>query len=361
MDTKNKTIVLKFGGSSVADNIKLNVVAEKIISLKKNEAENIAVVVSAQGKTTDRLIKEAQELSAVPEERELDMLLSTGEQVTISKLSILLNRKGCKTVSLTGWQAGIETNVVHGSAKIKEIYTKRIEEEFKKGNVVIVAGFQGIDKNGDITTLGRGGSDTTAVALQAALNADKCYIFSDVDGIYSADPNMVTIAKRLDEISFDEMQEIADAGAKVLHNRCIKNEALLIISLRKNGEITKKDEYQIYQDLLEKNIIVEWFERCKHAFKFRIKKAELNKVQELLDDKYSEYNMSQKQLVKLNIIGYGIIQDNKVLMQTMNILKEHNVNILNVNLSQARIEIVADEIENSLVELLHKKLIKKGE
>ena len=113
--------------------------------------------------------------------------------------------------------------------------------------------------------------------------------------------------------------------------------------------------------LLEKNIIVEWFERCKHAFKFRIKKAELNKVQELLDDKYSEYNMSQKQLVKLNIIGYGIIQDNKVLMQTMNILKEHNVNILNVNLSQARIEIVADEIENSLVELLHKKLIKKGE
>ena len=151
MDTKNKTIVLKFGGSSVADNIKLNVVAEKIISLKKNEAENIAVVVSAQGKTTDRLIKEAQELSAVPEERELDMLLSTGEQVTISKLSILLNRKGCKTVSLTGWQAGIETNVVHGSAKIKEIYTKRIEEEFKKGNVVIVAGFQGIDKNGDIT------------------------------------------------------------------------------------------------------------------------------------------------------------------------------------------------------------------
>ena len=398
MDTKNKTIVLKFGGSSVADNIKLNVVAEKIISLKEKEAENIVVVVSAQGKTTDRLIKEAQELSAVPEERELDMLLSTGEQVTISKLSILLNRKGCKTVSLTGWQAGIETNEVYGSAKIKEIYTKRIEEEFEKGNVVIVAGFQGINKNGDITTLGRGGSDTTAVALQAALNADKCYIFSDVDGIYSADPNMVTMAKRLDEISFDEMQEIADAGAKVLHNRCIqigkkfgidiiakstftdeggtrvckgietrevksivKNEALLIISLRKNGEITKKDEYQIYQDLLEKNIIVEWFERCKHTFKFRIKKSELNKVQELLDSKYSEYRISQKQLVKLNIIGYGIIQDNKVLMQTTNILKEHNVNILNVNLSQARIEIIADEIENGLVDILHKKLIKKGE
>ena len=162
--------------------------------------------------------------------------------------------------------------------------------------------------------------------------------------------------------------QIDDMTARYFMECCGTNMQNLINEIRKliefvgpKGEITKKDEYQIYQDLLEKNIIVEWFERCKHAFKFRIKKAELNKVQELLDDKYSEYNMSQKQLVKLNIIGYGIIQDNKVLMQTMNILKEHNVNILNVNLSQARIEIVADEIENSLVELLHKKLIKKGE
>ena len=219
--TKMNTIILKFGGSSVADNIKLNVVAKKIISLKK-EAKNIVVVVSAQGKTTDRLIKEAQELSAVPDEREMDMLLSTGEQVTISKLSILLNRMGYPTVSLTGWQAGIETNKIYGSAKIKKIYIDRIEEELKKGKIVIVAGFQGINENGDITTLGRGGSDTTAVALQAALKADKCYIFSDVDGIYSADPNMITFAKRLDEITFDEMQEIADAGAKVLHNRCIQ-------------------------------------------------------------------------------------------------------------------------------------------
>ena len=132
MDTKNKTIVLKFGGSSVADNIKLNVVAEKVINLKKQEAENIVVVVSAQGKTTNRLVKEAQELSAVPDEREMDVLLSTGEQVTISKLSILLNRKGCKAVSLTGWQAGIQTNLVHGSAKIEKIYIQRIEEELQK-------------------------------------------------------------------------------------------------------------------------------------------------------------------------------------------------------------------------------------
>ena len=215
------TVVLKFGGSSVADNIKLNVVAEKIISMKK-EAKNIVVVVSAQGKTTDKLLKEAQELSAIPDERELDVLISTGEQITSAKLSILLNRMGYKAVSLTGWQAGIRTNDVHKSAKIEEIYTNRITKELEKGKIVIVAGFQGIDKNGEITTLGRGGSDTTAVALQAGLEADKCYIFSDVDGIYSSDPNMITVAKRLDEISFDEMQEVADAGAKVLHNRCIQ-------------------------------------------------------------------------------------------------------------------------------------------
>lgn len=204
------TVVLKFGGTSVADNIKLNVVAEKIISLKE-EAKNIVVVVSAQGKTTNQLIKEAQELSAIPQEREMDLLLSTGEQITASKLSILLNRMGYPTISLTGWQAGIKTNSIHTSAKIEEINISRIEEELQKGNIVVVTGFQGLDEKQDITTLGRGGSDTTAVALQVALKADKCYIFSDVDGIYSADPNMITMAKRLDEISFDEMQEVADS------------------------------------------------------------------------------------------------------------------------------------------------------
>lgn len=207
------TVILKFGGSSVADNIKLNVVAEKVISLKK-EAKNVVVVVSAQGKTTNQFIKEAQELSAIPEEREMDMLLSTGEQITASKLSILLNRKGYPAISLTGWQAGIRTNAVHTSAKIEQICIDRMEQELQKGKIIVVAGFQGLNEKQDITTLGRGGSDTTAVALQVALKADKCYIFSDVDGIYSADPNMITMAKRLDEISFDEMQEIADSRSK---------------------------------------------------------------------------------------------------------------------------------------------------
>ena len=219
--TNMDTVILKFGGTSVADNIKLNVVANKVIELKK-EAKNVVVVVSAQGKTTNQLIREAQELSAIPKEREMDMLLSTGEQITASKLSILLNRKGYKAISLTGWQAGIKTNSIHTSAKIEEIDTKRLETELEKGNIV-VAGFQGLDKNQDITTLGRGGSDTTAVALQVALKADKCYIFSDVDGIYSADPNMITMAKRLDEISFDEMQEIADSRSQSIAQSMYSN------------------------------------------------------------------------------------------------------------------------------------------
>ena len=389
------TIVVKFGGSSVADNIKLNVVAQKIISLKK-EAKNIVVVVSAQGKTTDKLIKEAQELSAVPNERELDMLLSTGEQVTISKLSILLNRMGHPAISLTGWQAGIETNLVYGSAKIKQIYTSRIEEELKRGKIVIVAGFQGMNSREDITTLGRGGSDTTAVALQAALKADKCYILSDVDGIYSADPNMVTLAKRLDEISFDEMQEIADAGAKVLHNRCIqigkkfgndiiakstftdeggtrvckgietrevksivKNDGLITVIMNKKSGVTNEEGYTIYNALLEQNIIVEWFERDSDSFKFRIKKAELNKIQRLLDSKFTQYEIELEDFVKLTIVGFAITQDNVILNKTMNILKEYNVEVIKISLTQSKIEIVVNDIDLEAMNMLHKKLIRK--
>lgn len=386
------TVVLKFGGSSVADNIKLNVVAEKIISMKK-EAKNIVVVVSAQGKTTDKLLKEAQELSAIPDERELDVLISTGEQITSAKLSILLNRMGYKAVSLTGWQAGIRTNDVHKSAKIEEIYTNRITKELEKGKIVIVAGFQGIDKNGEITTLGRGGSDTTAVALQAGLEADKCYIFSDVDGIYSSDPNMITVAKRLDEISFDEMQEVADAGAKVLHNRCIqlgkkfdlkitakstftdeggtvvrkkiensevksivKNDNLMKIKI--TGELKKEDTIKIYKKLLQKNVIVVDFERndCKEI-EFRILKSEQNKVQELLENEYPKLDISQSNVTKLAIVGYGITQDNKILKKVIKVLENDNVEITDISLNQSKIEILSDEIENETVEKLHKELI----
>ena len=390
-----RTIILKFGGSSVADNIKLNVVAEKVIKIKE-EVKNVVVVVSAQGNTTDRLIKEAQDLSAIPNEREMDMLLSTGEQITASKLSILLNRKGHKAISLTGWQAGIITNNIHKSAKVEQICTERIEKELEQGNIVIVSGFQGIDENGDITTLGRGGSDTTAVALQAALNADKCYIFSDVDGIYSADPNMVTMAKKLDEISFDEMQEIADAGAKVLHNRCVqigkrfngnivskstfddgkgtkickeiesteiksivKNEKLILIKMKANKPKTEIEILKFYQDLLQHNIIIENFKNEENInIQFRIDKSEQNKVLELIETKYGDFELIQEGIVKLSIVGYGIIQDNKVLSKIINIFEKYKIGILDINLTQAKIEIITREIENRIIEELHKELIK---
>lgn len=391
-----ETIILKFGGSSVADNIRLNIVAEKIISLKK-QVKNVVVVVSAQGKTTDKLIKEAQELSAVPAEREVDMLLSTGEQITAAKLSILLNRKGQNTVSLTGWQAGIRTSKVHRNAKIEEINTTRIEKELIKGNVVIIAGFQGLSETQDITTLGRGGSDTTAVALQAALKADRCYIFSDVDGIYSADPNMITMAKRLDEISFNEMQEIADAGAKVLHNRCIqigkkfdcdiiakstfaetgetkvckaiekaevksivKNDKLIEIKMKKENKIDNQEFLEIYKTILSENIIWEKYQKeTNNSISFRVQVEEQNKINQILENKYSQYDINQRKIVKLTIVGYGIIQDNTVLNQIVDILKRHNLEIEDMNLTQAKIEIlINDNVENEILQELHEKLIK---
>ena len=176
------TIVLKFGGSSVANNEKLNIVANKIIE-QYDKGNNVVVIVSAQGKTTDKLLEEAYTLSKTPENRELDVLLSTGEQITIAKLSILLKELGYNAISLTGWQAGIYTNNTNQNAIIQNIDTQRITDELKKRKIVIIAGFQGYNKNLDITTFGRGGSDTTAVAIAAALKATNCYIYSDVDGI----------------------------------------------------------------------------------------------------------------------------------------------------------------------------------
>ena len=242
------------------------------------------------------------------------MLLSTGEQITASKLSILLNRKGYPAISLTGWQAGIQTNDVHKSAKIEQIYSKRIMQELNKNKIVVVAGFQGINQDQDITTLGRGGSDTTAVAIACAIQAEKCYIFSDVDGIYSADPNITKFAKKLNDISFTEMQEIADSGAKVLHNRCIqigekfncniiaestfsnnkgtrickeiessevksivKNNNLVLIQMKKEAKSTRLEFYNIYNKLLQNNIFVEFF-KADEIIQFRILKIEQIKV-----------------------------------------------------------------------------------
>lgn len=214
-------VVLKFGGTSVADKDKLLNVCKHVI--KEYEANNkVVVVVSAQGKTTDRLVLEEKEISDTPDKREHDVLLSTGEQITISKLAIYLKELGYNAISYTGWQVPIITDNNYGNANIVDINTNKILEQLNNNKIVIVAGFQGITKTGDITTLGRGGSDTTAVALASYLKAEKLYIYTDVDGVYTEDPNINKNARKYDCISYDKMIEMTKNGAKVLHTKCVE-------------------------------------------------------------------------------------------------------------------------------------------
>ena len=390
------TIVLKFGGSSVADNIRLNIVADKIIDLY-NKKNNIVVVVSAQGKTTDNLIKEAHELSAMPEDRELDVLLSSGEQMSMSKLCILLNRLGYKAISLTGWQAGIYTSSTNQNAVIENIDTSRIEKEIADRKIVIIAGFQGINENMDITTLGRGGSDTTAVAIAAALNAKHCYIFSDVDGVYTTDPNKVTIAKKLKTLSYEEMLDIADEGAKVLHNRCIevgqkfnipiitkstfnnkpgttvydKIEDTKVKSIVKNDDIifvhAKSDKYSIttfnmiYGKLIENNIFINnLINNSTYALdiSFTVKASMFNKLQHLLEEELDMLDITYFNITKISIIGHGIVNDNTVLKNTMKILAINALEVLNIDISESKISILFKEkLPNTILEQIHNELI----
>ena len=386
------TVVLKFGGSSVADNKKLNIVAEKIINYKK-QGNNVIVVVSAQGKTTNRLINESLELSRIPDDREMDTLLSSGEQVSASKLSILLNKKGYPSISLMGWQAGIRTNDIHGKAKIECIYTGRIERELNFGKIIVVAGFQGIDDNGDITTLGRGGSDTTAVAIASAIRADKCYIFSDVDGIYSADPRVVEGAKKLENISYEEMGEISDAGSKVLHNRCIKigqefntdiiaagtfedsegtrvvkdieksmvksivkNTNMIRYILKKPGYFDRKETYEIYMEIISNNISLFHF-RSNDDIEFYITKDNRNKLEKILETKFGQYKYEDSKKVMLSIIGYGITNDNKCLLKITDLLELEKVEVISIDMNQTKIELILNDLDDSVVKKLHDILI----
>ena len=214
-------IVQKFGGTSVADGEKIRNVA-RIITDTYQKGNRVVAVLSAQGDTTDELIEKAAEINPAASKRELDMLLSTGEQISCALCAMAIEGMGFPVVSLTGWQAGFRTNSGYGNARIKRVQGERIRAELDKRRIVIVTGFQGLNKYDDITTLGRGGSDTSAVAIAAALNADLCQIYTDVDGVYTADPRMVPSAHKLDEITYDEMLELATLGAQVLHNRSVE-------------------------------------------------------------------------------------------------------------------------------------------
>ena len=215
-------IVQKFGGTSVANAERLRNVA-RIITDTYQRGNRVVAVLSAQGDTTDDLIEKAREINPSASKREMDMLLSTGEQISCSLCAMAIEAMGYPVVSLTGWQAGFRTNSGYGNARIKRVMTERVRDELEnKRRIVIVTGFQGINKYDDITTLGRGGSDTSAVALAAALNADLCQIYTDVDGVYTADPRLVPSAHKLEEITYDEMLEFATLGAQVLHNRSVE-------------------------------------------------------------------------------------------------------------------------------------------
>ncbi len=396
MDTV--TVVLKFGGSSVADNIKLNFVAEKIKEFYNNKSRVVAVV-SAQGKTTDNLIKEAATLSNMPNEREMDVLLSTGEQMSMAKLSILLNRDNIPAISLTGWQAGIITNNTNQDAVIEYIDTTRIEKELDKGKVVIVAGFQGINEEGDITTLGRGGSDTTAVAIAARIKANHCYIYSDVDGVYTTDPNQVTIARKIDSLSYKEMLDISDEGAKVLHNRCVEvgekfGVPIIAKSTFKDGNgteindkpiegtiiknIVKNDKLMyvhgiavdysaqvfnnIYNKFVENEIGVKNLINNSENYldiSFTIAKDKFNKFANLLETDLQNLECTYKDITRISIIGNGIMSNNLVLKNIMKILDEEKTEVLSMEVAESKISIMFKEIiSNDILQKLHEILIK---
>lgn len=240
-------IVQKFGGSSVKDAERINNVADIVTSTYK-EGNDVVVVVSAQGDTTDDLIAKAAEINEKPSKREMDMLLSSGEQISAALLAMAIERMGYPVVSLLGWQAGFDTSSDYGNARIKRVNAQRIEQELDKRRIVVVTGFQGVNRYGDMTTLGRGGSDTSAVAIAAAMHADLCQIFTDVDGVYTADPRKIPGAIKLSSISYDEMLELATLGAQVLHNRSVEmakkyNIELEVLSslTRRKGTIVKEE------------------------------------------------------------------------------------------------------------------------
>lgn len=318
-----ETIVIKFGGSSVADNSKLQLVANKVIKLY-DEDNNVVVVVSAQGKKTDQLIKEAEELSLKPDKREMDALISVGEQISASKLAILLNYLGYQAISLTGWQAGIHTSDENQNAKIEYIDCARIEKELDEGKIVVVTGFQGINDNNDITTLGRGGSDTTAVALAASLKAKQCYIYSDVDGIYSADPNKVEGTKKLTNISFEEMHSLSSEGAKVLHDRCV--------------EIGEKYKLPIVTGSTFNN----------NPGTVISNKLEATGIKSIV----------KKDVSRISVIGFGISSRDDIINKILDIANKNSLEIFNIDISRTKISVVFKEmVKDEILQEFHKELI----
>lgn len=381
-------VVQKFGGTSVADKDRLLNVA-KIITETYDKGNNVVAVVSAQGDTTDDLLEKAAEVNPKPSKRELDVLLSTGEQISSSLLAMTIEHLGYPVISLTGRQAGFVTDSNYGNSRIKKIEDERIKKELDKRNIVIVAGFQGLNRYDDITTLGRGGSDTSAVALAAVLKADLCQIFTDVDGVYTADPRIVKTAKKLEEITYDEMLELASLGAQVLHNRsvemakkyhvnmevvsslerkpgtkvkeAVKMEKMLIKGVAKDDDVCRvavlglPDKpgiaFRVFtilaKGMINVDIILQSIGRDNTkdiSFTCPISQEEkaVNVLKAALDDLGAQKVVSNENVSKISIVGAGMQSNPGVAAKMFEALYEKDINIQMISTSEIKISVLID-------------------
>jgi aspartate kinase len=395
-----RLVVQKYGGTSVGSIEKIKAIAKKVADRKK-EGADIIVVVSAMAGETDKLVNMAHQISEIPERREFDMLLSTGERVTIALLAMALQSLGCDAISLTGRQSGIITNSSYTRAKIKYITGKRIRDALNQGKVVVVAGFQGIDEHENVTTLGRGGSDTTAVAIAVALKAEVCEIYTDVEGVFTTDPNIVPHARKLDKISYEEMLEMASLGAKVLHSRCLEfgkkykipilvkstfgggegtlvtdevnmEESVVIgIAYNKNqakitiagvpdrpgiaaqifGKVSKSD---IVVDMIIQNVS----EGGLTDVSFTVQKSDAKKtfllMKELVPEIGAEDVKIDENITKISIIGAGMQGQSGIATTMFSSLAKENINIMMISTSEIKISCVIETKYTELaVRVLH--------
>lgn len=398
-------IVQKYGGTSVANVERIQNVANKVAKFV-DEGHQVVVAVSAMSGETNRLTAMAQEIQARPSKREMDVLLTTGEQVTIALLSMALEQKGYPAISYTGWQVPIKTDDSHSKARIEDIDGQKIFDQLNSGKVVVVAGFQGVAPNGDISTLGRGGSDTTAVALAAALNADECQIYTDVDGVYTTDPRVVPNAKRLDQITFDEMLEMASLGAKVLQIRSVEfaskyNVPLRVLSSLKEGggtlitteenfkdsEMEKplisgiafsRDEaklmilgvpdrpgvaYQILGPISDANIEIDMIIQNQGTdgntdFTFTVARGDLAVAKEILESTANHLGarevIADDSIVKISLVGVGMKSHSGIASNMFKTLADNEINIQMIGTTEIKISVVIEESQLELgVQSLH--------
>lgn len=396
-------IVQKYGGTSVGTPERIKNVAERV-KKSVNAGNQLVVVVSAMGKTTDELIDLARAVTNQPNEREMDMLLTTGEQISIALLSMALQAIGVPAISMTGWQAGILTEAVHGKARIRQIDPNPIRNELRKGKVVVVAGFQGITENGDITTLGRGGSDTTAVAIAASLQAERCEIYTDVEGVYTTDPRIVREARKLKTISYDEMLELANLGAGVLHprsvecgkrfqvpilvgssfveeegtlvtegNQMILESGLLVTGVAYDDEVAKitvedlPNKVNTLSNLfgvlakmhINVDIIINSSANTERTtVSFTVSSGDLEKTLLILEEKRDELGYTrlyhEENLAKVSIVGSGMISNPGVAAQMFLLLSEANIEVKMVSTSEIKVSTVVDrQAGERAVQILH--------